>query len=346
MALDVLKQLAAVVPPIRRLRDARDTLIADRTRLAHDVATKEEELRRLTATAASPFNHYNTCFDGIAMMQRHAAPGLEPTPGFCTNFLGVKIDPAVFPDILRDTAGTVEGIPIPANWHSDIAEWAAALRAVDLAGARFTLHDLGCGWGCWMMNTGVAARRAGKEVRLIGVEADDRYLRFAQDARDANGFAPEHMRLLRGIASGSPGYALFPRQDVAAGAETSWGLEPVFGATEAQRAEAVRSGRFDELPMLPLAEIVGGEARLDLLHMDIQGGEAALVASSLPVLAATVAYLVIGTHSRQIEGRLFETLLGAGWVLEVERPSILNAHVTPPGTLVDGVQGWRNPRLA
>jgi hypothetical protein len=55
---------------------------------------------------------------------------------------------------------------------------------------------------------------------------------------------------------------------------------------------------------------------------------------------------VIGTHSREIEGELFATLLADGWVLEIERPAILElAKGKPPKTHGDGVQGWRNPRL-
>ena len=54
---------------------------------------------------------------------------LEPHPDYVTNFLGVKISPRYFPGILDGKAGTVEPIPIPANWHADIAEWAGALRA-------------------------------------------------------------------------------------------------------------------------------------------------------------------------------------------------------------------------
>jgi hypothetical protein len=34
--------------------------------------------------------------------------------------------------------------------------------------------------------------------------------------------------------------------------------------------------------------------------------------------------VVVGTHSRQIEGRFFEMLFGEGWKLEIERPAILN----------------------
>ena len=89
-------------------------------------------------------------------------PDLPATPGYVTNFLGVRIDPAFAPEALAGKAGTVEPVPIPANWHADIAEWAAALRAVELAGDTFRMIELGCGWGCWMNNTGAAARRAGK----------------------------------------------------------------------------------------------------------------------------------------------------------------------------------------
>jgi hypothetical protein len=32
--------------------------------------------------------------------------------------------------------------------------------------------------------------------------------------------------------------------------------------------------------------------------------------------------MVIGTHSKQIEGRLYDTLLSAGWKLQMERAAI------------------------
>ena len=97
--------------------------------------------------------------------------------------------------------------------------------------------------------------------------------------------------------------------------------------------------------MVPLAEAIGDHARVDLVHMDIQGGEADLVADTIELLTERVGYLVIGTHSRAIEGRLFATLLAAGWKLEVERPAIFAVIGGEPRTTVDGVQGWRNPRF-
>lgn len=292
--------------------------------------------------ASSPFFHYNTIFDAQAIIRRHAAPGLKPREGFLTNYLGVVIDPKFFPTLLANRAGEVEPIPIPTNWHADIAEWAAALRAVDLAQGRFTVLELGCGWGCWMNNTGVAARRAGFEVHLIGVEGDEGHVAFAHQACQANGFSPSEYTVHRGIAAPTGGTALFPRQHCAG---VHWGLEPVFNASEEQRRQALAAGSHDELPMVSLGSVMSSHSRIDLLHVDIQGGEADLIAGCLPLLKEKVAYMLIGTHSRQIEGRLFDALLGAGWLLEMERPAIFVFADGAPVVAADGVQGWRNPKL-
>jgi hypothetical protein len=289
----------------------------------------------------SPFFHYNARFDPLEIIRRHAAPNLVPRTGYLTNFLGVIIDPKFFPSILDNVAGQVEGLPIPANWHADIAEWGAALRAVDLARETFTVIELGCGWGCWLNNTGVAARRAGLDVRLIGVEGDRGHIRFAEEATEANGFEPRQRTLHHGIAAASSGLALFPRQEQSG---VAWGLEPILGATDEQRREALKAGNFDELPMLALAELMP-YPRIDLLHIDIQGGEADLIEGSLDPLREKVAYLVIGTHSRQIEGQLFKRLLAQGWLLEIERPAVLDLHNPAAPVVVDGVQGWRNLAL-
>ncbi|HMC03615.1 MAG TPA: hypothetical protein VKI23_05770, partial [Cellulomonadaceae bacterium] len=154
-------------------------------RRAYAIPAKIDEiqaaLNRIAPTGSSdsfvpagqnPFWHCQASFDPVAMMTKYAAHDLRPSPRHLTNYLGVKIDPAFFPAILTGRAGTVEPMPSPNNWHADIAEFAAALRAVDLSKDSFTVAELGCGWGCWLNNTGVAARRAGKRVFLIGIEGD------------------------------------------------------------------------------------------------------------------------------------------------------------------------------
>ncbi len=238
--------------------------------LVVDITSTEEFLER---TIKSPFCHYNSAIDAKNIIRHHARAGLQPTEGVLTNFLGVVISPRYLPDILKGREGQVEGVPIPANWHADIAEWAAALRAVDLANNTFRMAELGCGWGCWMNNAGVAARNAGLETHVIGVEGDEGHVRFAEEACTANGFRPDQFTIWRGIAAPSDGVALFPKQNVSG---VEYGLEPVFNASEEQRREALKSGKFDELEMIGLDQVIGEDQRLDLLHIDIQGGEADL----------------------------------------------------------------------
>lgn len=334
---ELLRRSAMQVPQVRSLYQSRNLLLGERVELLRELERIKKNER------GSPFYHYHSNIDLEEIIRRHAVGNISPRPGYLVNFLGVLIDPRYFPEILQDRAGTVEGAPIPANWHADIAEWGAALRAVDLARDSFTVIELGCGWGCWLNNTGVAARRAGLDVHLIGVEGDEGHLGFAREACAANGFAAEQLELHHGIATATSGFALFPRQERAG---VQWGLEPVFGATEEQRKAAAASGKYDELPMVAMDDLAVRHKRIDLLHVDIQGGEADLIAGSLAALCAKVAYLLVGTHSRQIEGRIMQILLDAGWVLEVERPAILIMHEPTPIVYVDGVQGWRNPTLS
>jgi FkbM family methyltransferase len=262
-------------------------------------------------------------------------------PGHIVNFLGVAMDVAFMP-FVKDRAGFVEGPPIPANWHADMAEFAAALRAVDLADQRFTMIELGCGWGCWMNNTGVAAKRQKLRLRLIGIEGDEGHLEFARQALATNGISPVSYSLLHGIAGARSGVALFPNQQTSG---KDWGLEPLFDLTPEARKKALATGKYQELSVIALSDIIGNEKNISLLHMDIQGGEADLVRDCLALLTDRVAYMVIGTHSRAIEGQLMTLLLDAGWTLEIERPAIFEPTLKGPVTRVDGIQGWRNTRL-
>jgi len=334
----VLKSVALSVPQLRRLQDDRLRLYGEVERLGQEI----DRLRERLWEERSPFYHYRSTFDAEAVIRRHAVPDLVATPGFVTNFLGVKVDPAFVPDALAGKDGTVEPVPIPANWHADIAEWAAALQAVELAGDTFRMVELGCGWGCWMNNSGAAARRAGKAVRLTGIEGDPGHVAFAHAALATNGFRPDQVRVVHGIAGPARGTALWPRQREPGGA---WDLAPVLAASPAQVAEAAAGDTYDVLDVVGLGELVDDAEPLDLLHVDIQGGEADLVDGCGELLSQRVRYLLIGTHSRPIEGRLHERLVGDGWRLEIERPAILALDREQPTVLIDGVQGWRNPAL-
>jgi FkbM family methyltransferase len=333
LAHECIKAVAWRIPWVRNLYESRNALLAERDTLA---------TRLQSGPKGSPFFHYHSILALEEIILRHALADVTPRPGYFVNFLGVAIDPKFVPGVLDRSEGQIEGPPIPANWHADIAEWGAALRAVELARDSFTVVELGCGWGCWLNNAGTAARRAGLAVHLIGVEGEESLLEFGRQACAINGFSKEQLELHQAIAASWSGIALCPKSDVAG---AHWGLEPVFGATGAQRTAALASGKYRELPVIAIQDIVNSRDRVDLLHIDIQGGEADLIAGSTEIMNHKIAYVLVGTHSRQIEGRIMDTMLQEGWILEVERPAILTLNNGVPAVTVDGVQAWRNPRL-
>lgn len=344
----MLKELVLQIPAIQRLHQSRNDLD-----LALKVAEGEKQQIQAQLDRAiekieedkfnkSPFWHYASSFDPIAVIRRHARQGLTPLEGHVTNYLGVRVNTKFFPGLLDQRAGEVEPVPLPGNWHADIAEWGTVLRAVELSAQTFTMIELGCGWGCWMNNSGVAAKQLKRKVHVIGVEGDDGHIKFAQESLATNRFSAEEFTLHRGIAAATSGIALFPRQGISG---ASWGLEPVFNATPEQHATAIFNGSHDVLPMVPLSKIAAHHAKIDLLHLDIQGGEADFVKGCIDMLNEKIGYLFIGTHSKQIEGSLYDTLLKAGWILEMERPAIFRIHEGKPVITIDGVQGWRNPMV-
>lgn len=288
------------------------------------------------------FANCSSIFRPTDIVERHAPENIEPDPRYVTNFLGVRIDPKFFPGILDGREGQVDPLPIPANWHADLAEWAAALRAVDSAQTKFRAIELGCGWACWLNCTGVAARRVGLSVELIGVEGDAGHVQFAQEALETNGFTRSEYRIVHGIAAARRGKALFPNTGKSG---HEWGSEPIFDASVQEVQEATACESHHALDMVTIADLAEG-LPVDLLHIDIQGGEADLVRESIVDLNRLVRRMVIGTHSRSIEGALIDTLTSEGWVLEIERPAIHDlSNSGTPSLKVDGVQGWVNPRL-
>lgn len=306
-------------------------LSSENTSLRYEVASRSAK--------QSPFFHYNSSFDAIELMRRHALADVKPHPDYVTNFLGVKVSPKYFPGLLNGKEGSVEPIPIPANWHADIAEWAGVLRAVDTASKVFRIVELGCGWGCWLNNAGAAARRRGLKVELIGIEGDRSHVGFAHEALAANGFSPDEYRVIHGVASPRRSKALFP---ITERPSLSWGLEPIFEASEAQIADAQRNGKYEVLDALPLPDIAEDDP-IDLLHIDIQGSEADFIQVNFSDIDRLVRHILVGTHSRIIEGEIISFLMENGWALEIERPCIFALEQGLPAIRVDGVQGWRNP---
>jgi FkbM family methyltransferase len=285
---------------------------------------------------------YTAIFDPVQIILAHENRKRTALPGHRVNYLGVAVNVTRFVPELK-LENIVEGPPIPGNWHTDLAEMGAVLRAVDRAADSFAMVELGCGWGCWMSISATAARLAGKTAHVTGVEGDEGHLDFAREAMATNDIAPSQYNLIHGVATARTGRAFFPLQEHAG---IHWGLEPIFAGSLDELERLRGSGGYSEVVTVSIEEVIGNRPRLDLLHVDIQGGETSLIRDSLDVLNRKVAYIVVGTHSRAIDGQIIDILSrDGGWRLEIERPCIFSIEDGTLLTRIDGLQGWRNTRM-
>jgi hypothetical protein len=286
--------------------------------------------------------NYTAIFDPVQIVLAHENRERTALSGHRVNYLGVAVNVTRFVPELK-LENIVEGPPIPGNWHTDLAEMGAVLRAVDLAADSFAMIELGCGWGCWMSISAIVARLAGKTAHVTGVEGDEGHLDFAREAMATNDIAPSQYNLFHGVAATRTGRAFFPLQERAG---IHWGLEPIFARSPDELERLRGSGEHSELVTVSIEEVIGDRPRIDLLHIDIQGGETSLIRDSLDVLNRKVAYIVVGTHSRAIDGQIIDFLSrDGGWMLEIERPCIFSIEGGTLLTRIDGVQGWRNARM-
>ena len=108
--------------------------------------------------------------------------------------------------------------------------------------------------------------------------------------------------------------------------------------------------RTVEIAVFGIDDLLREESRWDLLHVDVQGDEVEVCEAGLDEMNARAAWIVIGTHSRLIEGQLLELFRSAGWILEHEKPTHFAFHAgascLEAMTTIDGIQVWRNPRNA
>lgn len=302
-------------------------------------------LRRLCPPAAAPsVPPGQVSAADRALLERFAVAPPAGEAGFVIDFLGVRTRVAFMGAGAASFSGAVVGVPVPHDFRAFAAEWLGLIRAVAAARGRFTAMELGAGWGPWLVAGAVAARHRGiAEIRLCGVEADPGHFAFLRQHFADNGLDPDAHRLLAAAVGPAAGEALWPAADDPA---NDYGAR-VLGAGERRDHRGARA-RVRLVPMVGVADLLRAEPLWDLVHLDVQGLEGALCTAARADLGR-VRRIVIGTHTRQIEGELIELFHGLGWALEHESPARFaydpEAASVLAMTEVDGTQIWRNPSL-
>ena len=290
--------------------------------------------------------------DDVRLLEQFRVAGRAPRPGFIVDFLDVHTRVTSLADGQRASEGVLD-IPVPGDYHAEAIEYVGLLKGVIRAKDQFVVLEVGAGWGPWLVAGAKAARARGIEtVRLYGIEADPTHVEFMRQHLRDNGLDPEGHCLIHAAVGLEPGRARFPR---VADAANDWGSRPARLAAGETNQEDVRYlgpllEASLEVDVLSLADVLAREPRWDLVHIDIQGWEAFVCEGSYAHLNARVATLVIGTHSRKIEGDLVALFHREGWMLENEQPSrfryLQGVPLLESMNLADGTQVWTNPRLA
>ena len=267
-------------------------------------------------------------------------------PDFATNFIGQKTRCEYWNE-LKPLAGRSFPLGLAGTPGGDIVEWIALTKTVERAEKRFVMAELGAAWGPWIAAGALLARRREiEEIRLVAVEADDeRYGRIAEHLED-NGLSDLPLRALHGIAAPKSGWAQFPVLD-----DSAHDMGPSAIFTEERPQEGRQMDRRGiEYPYVlkrafSLEEIFADEPRFDAVHFDVQGAELEILESGIDLVDQRCAHLIIGTHSREIEGGIARLMMDRGWLLENERPCTLLHGKFGPASDRDGTQLWKNPKL-
>ncbi len=262
--------------------------------------------------------------------------------GFIVDYYGTKTRvTSLWPDA-RALDGEKSRIPIPGNFHWESIEWLGLMRAVLEADDSFRVMELGAGWGPAVVSSSVMARLRGLiDIRMTGVEGDPHHFAFMVQHLKDNGFDPGDHRLHQAAVAIDDGTAKWPVTKDSSG---QYGFRPL---TDAGDYMGRAFAETQDVALISMRKLVLSEDRWDLIHIDVQGSEFAICKSALAELNARARRVMIGTHSRKLEGDLLELFGEAGWILENEKPCKFDFsphyNSLEALTTVDGTQTWRNP---
>jgi FkbM family methyltransferase len=288
----------------------------------------------------------------IDIMRRYLAPSLVQQAGYHIDGFGNRTRlEYFFSDV---TNGIIQhDVPFPDNGqYGEAIEYLGTLRAIQAAGNTAVVYELGAGFAPWLVvaNTFAKSRKEINRIKLVAVEADPQRIRLAHNHFQDNGIplpgeqdSKIETLIINAGVSDSTGELIFTAQDL-----HDWG-GTIRSDSSADYRGLTDISQMVSVPTYTIEDLLASDSRVDLMHIDIQGWESRSIASSIQALNAKVAALVIGTHSRVIEGELISILRKNNWILIYEKPCKFRPDCPLPdlvgATYLDGTQFWINTAL-
>lgn len=280
---------------------------------------------------------------------------IVPQHGEIVDWLGIRTAAGLHAWLKMPPNGSlvIPHLPVPDDQvHAETIEYVALLVSIERAahaGKRcFTVMELGASYAPWAIAAGVLATRKGFEkINLVAVEANAEIVPDIKEHAARNGLLDNEkvdLQAIHGAIYTSDENVFFPKVNVASdngGQIASEALKNDYRGLDLE---------YEVVKGYSLATLASEYARIDFLHMDVQGAEAMLLADEpfLAVLDEKVATFFLATQSRLIEGLALQKLSGLGWSLARERPTMYRQNDRTKDingwTLRDGGQLWLNPK--
>ena len=284
--------------------------------------------------------------------------------GYVLDFVGVRTR-IHYSKGLRNRAATqpVESdsfVPPLPPFGEPYFEWIDVLQSVLDARDRYVVCEVGAGWGRWAVRAACALRLMNPlPFKCIAAEPEPQHFRWMREHFADNDIDPRDSDLVWAVVGPQSGAVPFWVGDADHwyGQAVAESAPPPLDSRARRRLMARgllgRPPRIDDaraviwVPSVTLADLLGDEPRVDLLDIDAQGAELALLEPAAALIDRRVKRVHIGTHTREIEDGLRRLFQALGWQRLVDYPCRSTAE-TPYGVVPlqeDGIQSWLNPRL-
>jgi hypothetical protein len=286
------------------------------------------------------------CQEDIQLLNKYCEKNIFPEDGYLTDFMGIKHSVSDILFIKHRNKEIVSNIPVPDDsFHAKAIEYVGTLLAVEAANDSFTMFELGAGWGPWMATSGVACKKRENinAINLVGVEGTEIKILYIKNHLAKNGLTDTYLKtnIYQGVVNTDGGKMKFP---VASG--DNYGESVLANTMHYRNLELIEVNGFT------CSFLFADYNMIDLVHIDIQGYEEILFSdpATMEVFKGKVKFIVIGTHSRKIEGMLIELLYKNDFYLLREEPALISLPTECPDSFVDitfqdGTQVWVNKNL-
>jgi FkbM family methyltransferase len=222
-------------------------------------------------------------------------------------------------------------------FNEEYFEWIDLLESVIDAKFRFTMIELGAGWGRWLCQAGKALGQVNPQIpyHLIGVEAEPTHFAWMKEHFKENGIDLTKCNLIQAAVSKKDGICRFFVGD----AYSSYGQRIASNIEEDKKIQEVEA--------ISLKTLLNGLDLVDLIDLDVQGAEYDILAAVPQKLWGKIKRIHIGTHSTKVEMNLKKLFKKLGWENKYDFPMSKKIE-TEYGEISfqDGVQSWVNPHYS